>query len=398
VALSKTDLYPEWRRIAELDRAHLERIGLTDSLVPIASPLRDAALVQGDASLNGESGFPQFLGAVRDRVMTTDREQVRALDDLRAALDMLDDRAASRREQLADPEEARRRMAELEEARSRLTLMRETSSRWMVALNDGMADVRTEADYRLRTTMRSHLQEMDRALAEAKPKSDWEDLTGELRAKLSEEADGIFDGIRAGIDQLAGRLAEMIAEDVPDALFEEGVAFSATELWESGERELTGESPGPLSSALSVLRGGYSGMLMLGMLGQLAGLAALAPVTIGVGALFGVRQFREERKRQLEKQRQEARGVVRQFIDQVQLELANRVQRAVQDGHRSLRDHFGTRIQELAAMATESVKTMQEAASADEAQRRRLIGSLDEQIGELAALRSRIDAIDRGPQ
>ena len=40
LVVTKTDLYPQWRRIVELDRGHLARAGLDLPVIPVSSFLR----------------------------------------------------------------------------------------------------------------------------------------------------------------------------------------------------------------------------------------------------------------------------------------------------------------------------------------------------------------------
>jgi hypothetical protein len=47
-AITKTDLYPEWRRIIEVDRVHLNRAGITAPLIPLSAPLRHHGLRDND--------------------------------------------------------------------------------------------------------------------------------------------------------------------------------------------------------------------------------------------------------------------------------------------------------------------------------------------------------------
>ena len=56
--LTKTDLYPQWRRIAELDRGHLAAADVAADLIPVSSAVRQVALQTKSKSLNEESGFP----------------------------------------------------------------------------------------------------------------------------------------------------------------------------------------------------------------------------------------------------------------------------------------------------------------------------------------------------
>ena len=60
--LTKTDLYPHWRRIAELDRGHLAAAGITADLIPVSSAVRQVALRTKSKPLNEESGFPASTG------------------------------------------------------------------------------------------------------------------------------------------------------------------------------------------------------------------------------------------------------------------------------------------------------------------------------------------------
>jgi hypothetical protein len=323
--------------------------------------------------------------------------RVRAIADLDRVVASLRTAEQARIEAVEDPEAARLRLEELQRAQEGVARLREASSRWMVALNDGMTDLRSGVDYRLRSAMRSHLQEADRLLAEGRPQAEWDSMTEKLRVNLAAEAEGLFDMIRSGTAEVAERIATLIAEDAPASPLDGTTGVDVDELWTSGERELRAKAPGVFSSGLSVLRGGYTGMLMLGMLGQLAGIVALAPISLGVGLLFGARQFREERKRQQEKQRQEARGVIRQFLDQVQLELGTRAQRAIQDGHRALRDHFGERIQELSATYARAAKVLQESLAADSRRRDELVTAARRRIARLDEVQARVGAFREEP-
>ena len=67
--LTKIDLYPEWRRILELDRAHLARPGSTPSVFAVSSTLRWHAVLENDNEANAESGFPALVAYLRKRVL-----------------------------------------------------------------------------------------------------------------------------------------------------------------------------------------------------------------------------------------------------------------------------------------------------------------------------------------
>ncbi|MEU8614992.1 dynamin family protein, partial [Actinoplanes sp. NPDC048791] len=67
--MTKTDLHRQWRRIADLNRAHLARAGLPLRIVAVSSFLRLHAGRSGDDALNDESGFPNLLGILAREVL-----------------------------------------------------------------------------------------------------------------------------------------------------------------------------------------------------------------------------------------------------------------------------------------------------------------------------------------
>ncbi len=67
--LTKIDLYPQWQRIAELDRGHLTDARIDAELLPASSVLRLHAVSTEDRQLNTESGFPALVTFLRDRVV-----------------------------------------------------------------------------------------------------------------------------------------------------------------------------------------------------------------------------------------------------------------------------------------------------------------------------------------
>jgi hypothetical protein len=65
--VTKTDLYPQWRRIVELDRGHLAAAGIDMPVIPVSSFLRLRAW--RDPELNSESGFAPLFDWLRESVV-----------------------------------------------------------------------------------------------------------------------------------------------------------------------------------------------------------------------------------------------------------------------------------------------------------------------------------------
>ena len=77
----KTDLYPEWRQIEQIDRGHLSDVGDVP-IFSVSSDLRLLAAELQDRALNDESGFPALVAHLRREVLgraeTDPRAQRRA--------------------------------------------------------------------------------------------------------------------------------------------------------------------------------------------------------------------------------------------------------------------------------------------------------------------------------
>src|SRR5690606_34285210 len=67
--LTKTDMYPQWRQVEELNRGHLRAIDPGIPLFPVSSHLRLTAVETSDPELNAESGFPALVSYLRKDIV-----------------------------------------------------------------------------------------------------------------------------------------------------------------------------------------------------------------------------------------------------------------------------------------------------------------------------------------
>src|SRR4029450_5458048 len=72
--VTKTDLYPQWRRIADLDRGHLAAAGIDMPVIPVSSFLRLRAWREPE--LNEESGFAPLFDWLRTQVVEAAAEEL----------------------------------------------------------------------------------------------------------------------------------------------------------------------------------------------------------------------------------------------------------------------------------------------------------------------------------
>lgn len=398
VVLTKIDLYPEWRRIADLDREHLGRFELPDTVVPVSSVLRKQALSRGDATLNDDSGFPALLAALRASVLTgsqlrsADRALVEASDALSQVLATT--RAAHRA--LTDPEAVREMAADLDAAKQRLARLHTSGSRWTTVLGDGITDLNQGTDQRLRSIVRRLLEQSDERLGGSDPASDWDDFTERLRTEVATAAGDIFGQIDSGAAQLVERVTAVFDEEglrAPDVARRGDLDVDS--IWGSSERALQTKRTGLLGTGLGALKGTSSGVMLLGVIARLAGIAVATPVAIGVGVIFGAKQLIDERKRQVDRRRQEARTIVRTFLNQVQTELSLEARRTVQEIHRSLRDAFSAELDEVNRTLTDTARSIQESVQRSDHERRRRAPQLEAEIEELERLLGQSNEVRR---
>lgn len=332
VAVSRTDLHLEWRRMIEEIERTLEAEGIGLGVIGVSSMLRDAALRERDTDLNEESGFSELLARLstlkaRRTELVGRRVAAEALQTLEILALGLEDPGA------ADP------AAALELARQRQGALATAAKRIPGLLQDALADLRSEAEHATRSALRNFSYVADGRIDEIDPAKDWSGVIEEAMAALTADLRGVLDRIEHRITETAGQLTDLLGE-------ESGLVPLL-----SGVPELSGlpkadvddphfDRASLLGTGLQTLRGAQSGLILLGMVGRLSGLAFLLPVSLGVGLVFGVKQLGEERRRQLEKRRQEARKVLRTLGTEVSAEVTRLVQDRIRDRYRMLREHL----------------------------------------------------------
>lgn len=393
IAMTKIDLYPEWRRIVALNAGHLKRAGIEAQIVPVSSTLRQLALEEHDRSLNEESGFPALLEALRVGILEQagKRAALEALSATRAAAEQM---IAGYEAELAiinDPQSAAEELARLEDARERLNALRGAGSRWATVMNDGFAVLTSNVDYQFRSTMRGILRSTEDRIEEVDPAAEWDDITQRLQSDVAKAVEEAFNRIDDDVGALRDTIAAMLRDETTAlwASASGSISIDVGQMWT--ERTIENESMGAkVFKGLNAMRGSYMGLLMVGMLGNFVGLAMVTPVLIGAGVLFGGRQLIEERRRDVTRKRQQARTFVRQFVDDVQFEAGTRIRETTRDFQREMRDYFTDRIAELAQTYSEIVQQAQNSLKQDEAARAARKQDLTTRVEKLTELCRRV--------
>ncbi len=384
--LTKTDLYPHWRKILELDKGHLGRAGIDAEIFPVSSVLRLHAAKTQDAELMAETGFTELVRFLVKRVVARadDLDRRSTSQDVLAVADQL---ATGFRAELSaqeDPEHAAQLVAELQRAKGRADELKQRSSRWQITLNDGVADLQSDIDYDLRDRLRTITREAEELLDAADPSDIWEQFSDWFHQQVSSAASANFVWAAERARWLAAQVAEHFAEGADIALPQ--LRFDQSEQMAAKVEHLARpevEKFGVGQKVFTGMRGGYGGLLMIGMATTVAGFGLLNPLSLGAGLLFGGKTIKDERKRLLQRRQNDAKQAVRKHIDEVTFQVGKDSRDMLRRTQRALRDHFSGLAEEVSTSLAASVAAAQSAVRTDTSQRERRIRDLKAEIARI---------------
>ena len=394
--VTKTDLHVDWRRMVELDRAHLLRAGLDVPVLPVSSFLRMHAVSRGDQALLERSGFPALHDALRRRVLR--RADVLAAESARADLlfvrEQLRQQVAAEREALRrEPAESGELVASLAEAATRARRLNSDGATWQLVLGDGVQDLVADVEHDLRQRMLALVRAGEATLDAADPKQVWPEFEAWVRAEATRAAVGNVHVLVDRAEQLAREVSERFDLDVEDIDVDLPVPAVAlgrvTDLRVDFSRSPTRRLVGLLTAARVSYTGAVMGGAAGGVLATLTGASSLilggtlAPVGAAVTAVFARRLIRDDRTRELELRRQQAKQEFRRYVDEVGFVLGKDSRDAVRRTQRYLRDEFGARAVVVQRSAAESLAAARRGATLPPERREARARQLDDEWRQL---------------
>jgi hypothetical protein len=389
--LSKTDLYPEWPRIAELDRAHLERAGVDTDLLTVSSALRVHSIRNNDADTDTESGFPELTDYLLDQVAGQADVLARrsTANDIAAVTEQVATALLAEQAGYTDPANAESVIRELTEAKKHAVALKERSARWQHTLSDGIADLNADIDYDLRDRMRDIVREAEEEVTKGgDPKKIWHQLATWVEQEVSAAVAANFLWTAQRARWLAGQVAEHFSggqEPLPKIR-----TMTEDPLSRVSEMELRlGEPFGVGQKALSGLRGGYIGVLMFGMLGTIVGLPLISPFSIGAGVLLGGKNFTDDRRRVFAKRQADAKAAIRRYADDVIFQGGKESRELLRRVQRDLRDYYTERAEETNRSLKESLASAEKSVRASKDEQARRLTEIPVELKRLADLRDR---------
>ncbi|HUS20487.1 MAG TPA: dynamin family protein [Aeromicrobium sp.] len=400
---SKIDLYPSWQRIFDLNKAHLDRAGLSIPMLATSAALRMSALARSDRDLNDRSGYPALIDTLINRIVAPAKAAARqrSVDDVTSVVSLL--RATAQEEQaaLTNPEQREQALVRLQGATAALENVRGPGAKWQVALNDGIGDLSNRVNFGMRGDFRQVTEEFDERIEQMKTSQDWDVASRDLQSAVATVVATAFNAVVDGAAELRENLIAIVNDEhlsIGPGI-SAGGTFDVTQYWK--EKSLDTEDEGAVKrgfkKGLTGVRGAQSGVMMFGMLGgflpaAVGTLMASNPILLTAGAAFGGFQLMEERKRRLAQRRAQAKNQTRKFIDNTQFDVGNEIASLVKEFQRDLRDEFSSGLAELQRSYTESINQIKQSQQATDAENRQRLEQLNIVSKALGGVEQRLKA------
>jgi hypothetical protein len=389
IAATKIDMYPEWRRIIDLDADHLAAIGLVERPFGLSSTLRLDAGERDD-----ESGYAAFATVLREDVVGRARiaAQAAAAGDTRWVLGQLHEPLVTERAGLETPEAAARIAGEVAAARERLASLRRADAVWSRRLDDEFSTLRTRVAFDFQRSLRATLREAQTEIDGTDPASVWRDLSTRLQTEIAATVRGAFRDATTGAAAVQSTIASILAEEDGGEVGAPAMTFDVGEFWAS-DPSFEGRTKSRIKAGYGLVTGAKAGVELLGIVGTLLGAAIVGPAVLGVAAVYGGKEVLDERRRRLVDRRQQARTFIGDLIEEIRFQIEGRLTNLFDEMQRQMRVRFTERVGELQRTAAASAAALDRAARKDASNRRARASEVAADLEAITALDERVRAV-----
>ena len=403
VCLSKIDLYPQWRRIADIDRHHLDANDVDAPIVGVSSVLRQEAMVRRERSLNDESGFPALLDLLHEQVLDPARDKavLRAESEAIDAIDQLRTTAQAGLDSAIDPATAKDVADAAERTKARFEALKAVNGKWASVLNDRLTELGNEVNFAFRELQRELGRTIDERLEHLSTKKAWDELCTRTQDEVAHAVGDVYARIESGATAAAAAVEQIVeAElDLPMVTAATGVDLSA--LWQlsvQAEKIHDGTVKAAargVGGGVSTLRGLQSGISLLSLLGVMLHSAAATfsianPIGLGVGTAFGVKAAVDQRRRRVAEGRQKVKVMLHQFLDEIAFRVGNELTNTLRAVQQKTREIVNDRIVELQRTVTEAAQQAYDVAQLSQSEREKMATELRSRLAELDTLRAAV--------
>lgn len=365
--LTKTDFYPQWPRIRDLNLAHLRDAGLDLDILPVSSVLRECAIDDGDRALNAESGFPDVVRRLRRTMRTgrADRSAGRAAAAARSSLSQVAGMLATEQAALA-PADRTDTLQRVERANTQAVRLRAPSARWLNVVNDRFDDIRAHVEQDLQQRTQTLEEETTTRIRTGNPAEEWAEILPWVYERTNDELTQVHAGMLDKIRDIDREIAEMFALDAADVTaFTRGAGPpSAGDAFKLGA--LVRRETGRLEVGMQAARGWSlsSSVVTTVLVATLhPGLLVVLPITVALGSAFAWKAVRGYKTQRLEQARNEALRMVATYLHHARSEAGRSAASILRHSRSGMRDFYQDRAEELQTTAQLERAAMQRGAS-----------------------------------
>jgi hypothetical protein len=253
-------------------------------------------------------------------------------------------------------------------------------------LTDGIQDLTADVDHDLRERLRAVLRRGEALLDAGDPKDNWREFESwASREATAAAVDNLF-ALVSRTEQLARDVAERF--DLEYNSLDLDLPAPAATLARIGGLDVRFDksSMRQFLGAFTAARLTFGGLFIFGAFGSLIGLTLAAPIGVVVGMTVGRKLIRDERERQVEYRRQQAKQELRRYIDEVAFAVGKDSRDAVRRTQRFLRDEFAARAALVERSSVQALAAVQQTAQRPDDERARRARELETQWRDLDRL------------
>ncbi len=403
--MTKTDLYPEWRRIAEINEGHLRAAGLDLPVIPVSSFLRLAS--RRDQSLAEESGYAGLVDFLARGVIRAANAQAAAAAarDVDFVSDQIGQQIQAERAVLVEPARAQQVVAELTSAQDRTAGLVSPTATWQQTLSDGVQQLFADIEHDLQGRLRTVLRDAEDIIDAGDPKDSWGDIEVWLRRHVVAAAVANYDTLAERTSDLANDVSLRFSLDAggpitlapitPQGDISQVILASKEGLSPPGGRF------GPMM--LAARSAMFVPMVLFGVAGSLLGISTLvaAPLSVVLAAGIGQKIIRDEKKRQVAHRRQQAKMFARRYVEEVGFIMNKECRDALRRTQQYLRDDFQLRAISLHRSSTTALGAARQAMQLSGPQRSARVSQLSSEAEQLRQVDAQVAQLvtptDNGP-
>lgn len=394
--LNKIDRYSYWAQTQEQNRELLDAAGLAFAVAPVSAQLHHEAERSGDRQRAVESGIPQLIEHLREYVVANADAvaTASAVRDIRLVSDHLGMGLRSEVETLRDPQRRAEITQQLTAARDEADRLRQRSANWQIVLADGSTELMADIEHDLRHRLRSLVRDAETRIAHSDPGRGWTAFGADLDGRIGDVIEENFELAEYRAQELAEQVAAKFPADhripnLPD------MRVSPAEVMEQVARlePLESGRDGLVQQVLSVLRGSYGGLLMVGVATSLLGMSLVNWYSGTAGVLLGIHALWEDRRTRTQRRQAEAKVAVSRLMDDVIFQVGKESRNRLRGVQRALRDHFTEIATDTMRRAEDALRIAEEEGDRYGEKGQARLTHLDAELLKLRDLRQRADEL-----